>query len=68
MHERWQMLILRVSHKVTTFYVRCAGKKGEIKLQFGKNRPEDVKKFRLEHGIKFRFRKADKEKKEDHTA
>ncbi|KAJ3485165.1 hypothetical protein NLI96_g5153 [Meripilus lineatus] len=53
---------------ITTFYVRCAGKKEEIKLQIGENRPEDVKKFRLEHGIKFRFRKANKKKKEDDTA
>lgn len=61
------MLTLCLS-KITTFYVRCAGKKEEIKLQIGENRPEDVKKFRLEHGIKFRFRKANKKKKEDDTA
>lgn len=64
------MLTLRISNKVTTFYVKCAGKKGEVELQIGKNRPEDVKRFREEHGIKFKFFKRDKAKKkeEDHTA
>ena len=63
------MLTLCISNKVTTFYVKCAGKKGEVELQIGKNRPEDVKRFREENGIKFKFCKGDKAKKEeDHSA
>ncbi|KAJ3480699.1 hypothetical protein NLI96_g8168 [Meripilus lineatus] len=46
--------------QVTTFYVTCSKKSGQVKLKIGKNRPEDVKKFRQEHGFRFWFCKRNK--------
>ncbi|KAJ3483254.1 hypothetical protein NLI96_g6434 [Meripilus lineatus] len=50
---------------VTTFYVTFSRDTGKVGLKIGKNRPEDVKKFKSEQGYKFWSRGRNHSKKKE---